>query len=100
MVKGETVGRGGAGGEDYHHGQVILGRQPHKNQFGGQHPEFPQPRWDMAQRYSRHTRLDCFFFAAVMYVDDTDLLLWPPSTITDPEELIQYVQHATTDYGS
>ena len=57
MVKGETVWRAG-GGEDYHHGQVILGRQPHKHQFGGQHPEFPQPRWYMAQRYSRHTRLD------------------------------------------
>ena len=40
MVKGETAWRGGAGGEDYHHGQVILGRQPHKKQFGGQHPEF------------------------------------------------------------
>ena len=34
-----------------------------------------------------------------MYVDDTDLLHWPPSTITNPEELIQYVQQATTDYG-
>ena len=44
MIKGETAWRGGAGGEDYHHGQVILGRQPHKNQFGGQHPEFPQPQ--------------------------------------------------------
>ncbi len=32
-------------------------------------------------------------------MDDTDLLHWPPSTITDPEELIQHVQHATTDYG-
>ena len=40
-----------------------------------------------------------FFLAMVMYVDDTDLLHWPPSTITDPKELIQYVQHATTDYG-
>ena len=46
MVKGETAWRGGTGGEDYHHGQVILGRQPHKNQFGGQHPEFPQPQPD------------------------------------------------------
>ena len=45
MIKGETAWRGGAGGEDYHHGQVILGRQPHKKQFGGQHPEFPQPQW-------------------------------------------------------
>ena len=44
MVKGETAWRGGAGGEDYLHGQVTLGTSPHKKQFGGQHPEFPQPQ--------------------------------------------------------
>jgi hypothetical protein len=40
-----------------------------------------------------------FFLAAVMYVDDTDLLHWPSSNVTDPKELIEYVQHATTDWG-
>jgi hypothetical protein len=34
-----------------------------------------------------------------MYLDDTDLLHWLPSTTTEPEELIQYVQQATTDWG-
>jgi hypothetical protein len=33
-----------------------------------------------------------------MYIDDTNLLHWPPSTTTEPEELIQYVQQATTDW--
>jgi hypothetical protein len=28
-----------------------------------------------------------FFLAAVMYVNDTNLLHWPPSTTTEPEEL-------------
>jgi hypothetical protein len=34
-----------------------------------------------------------------MYVDDTNLLHWPPSTTTEPKELIQYVQQATTNMG-
>jgi len=32
-------------------------------------------------------------------VDNTNLLHWPPSSATDPEELVEHVQHATTDYG-
>jgi hypothetical protein len=34
-----------------------------------------------------------------MYMDNTDLLHWPESSVTDPEELIAHVQMATTDYG-
>ncbi len=34
-----------------------------------------------------------------MYVDDTDLLHWPPDSGVSPDELIQHVQVATTDYG-
>jgi hypothetical protein len=41
-----------------------------------------------------------FFLAAVMYVDDTNLLHWPSFTITEPKELIIYVQQATTDWGN
>ncbi len=33
-----------------------------------------------------------------MYVDNTDLLHWPSSPHTDPEELIAHIQQATTDY--
>ncbi len=33
-----------------------------------------------------------------MYVDNTDLLRWPSSLHTDPEELIAHIQQATTDY--
>jgi hypothetical protein len=40
-----------------------------------------------------------FWLSAVMYVDDTNLLHWPKSSTTDPEELIAHVQMATTDYG-
>jgi hypothetical protein len=40
-----------------------------------------------------------FFLAAVMYVDNTNLLHWPSSNVTDPKELIEYFQHATTDWG-
>jgi hypothetical protein len=40
-----------------------------------------------------------FHLAAVMYVDDTDLLHWPGTSTIDPEELIAEVQQATTDYG-
>ncbi len=35
----------------------------------------------------------------MIYDDDTNLLHWPPSAATEPEELVVYVQHATTDYG-
>ena len=34
-----------------------------------------------------------------MYVDNTNLLHWPESPVTDPGTLIQHVQTATTDYG-
>ena len=34
-----------------------------------------------------------------MYVDDTDLLHWPKSSVTDPETLIHNIQTSTTDYG-
>ena len=40
-----------------------------------------------------------FSLCAVMYVDDTDLLHWPESPLTDPETLIHHVQTLTTDYG-
>ena len=43
MIKGETAWRGGAGGEDYHHGQVTLGIQPHKTQFGSLPPNSLNP---------------------------------------------------------
>jgi hypothetical protein len=39
-----------------------------------------------------------FFLAAVMYVNDTDLLHWPSSPYTNPEELVAHVQQATMDY--
>jgi hypothetical protein len=35
----------------------------------------------------------------VIYVDDNDLLHWPTYSATDPEELVEHVQRATTDYG-
>jgi hypothetical protein len=35
-----------------------------------------------------------------MYINDTNLLHWPPSTTTDSEELIEYVQHTTTNWGN
>jgi hypothetical protein len=40
-----------------------------------------------------------FHLAAVMYVDDTDLLHWPESAHIDPEDLVAHVQEATMDYG-
>ena len=40
-----------------------------------------------------------FILAAVMYVDDTDLLHWAPSPTTSSEELVQQVQEATNDWG-
>ncbi len=41
-----------------------------------------------------------FFLFAVMYIDDTDLLHWPPSDCGSFEELIDHVQTATTDWGN
>ena len=40
-----------------------------------------------------------FWLGAMMYVDNTNLLHWPESSATDPEELIAHNQTATTDYG-
>ena len=40
-----------------------------------------------------------FILAAVMYVDDTDLLHWAPSPTTSSGELVQQVQEATNDWG-
>jgi len=40
-----------------------------------------------------------FLLAAVMYVDDTDLLHWAPSPETTDEDLIEHVQQATMDWG-
>jgi len=40
-----------------------------------------------------------FILAAVMYVDDTDLLHWASSPTTSSEELVQQVQEATNDWG-
>ena len=40
-----------------------------------------------------------FALAAVMYVDDTDVLHWPVSCCTDPDELVAHVQQATTDWA-
>jgi hypothetical protein len=41
-----------------------------------------------------------FVLAAVMYVNDTDMLHWPPSPHSSPEELIEHVQQATMDWGN
>jgi hypothetical protein len=41
-----------------------------------------------------------FVLAAVMYVNNTDMLHWPPSPHTSSEELIEHVQQATTDWGN
>jgi hypothetical protein len=34
-----------------------------------------------------------------MYIDDMDILHWPPSAYSDNNELVAYVQQATTDWG-
>ncbi len=39
-----------------------------------------------------------FVLATVMYVDDTDMLHWPPSPHTSLEELIEHVKQATMDW--
>jgi hypothetical protein len=36
----------------------------------------------------------------MMYVNDTDMLHWPPSPHTIPDELIEHVQQATTNWGN
>ena len=41
-----------------------------------------------------------FILAAVMYVDDTDLLHWVPSPTTSSTELVEQAQAATNDWGS
>lgn len=40
-----------------------------------------------------------FLLAAIMYVDDTDLLHWAPSATTSDEELIEMVQEDGNDWG-
>ena len=40
-----------------------------------------------------------FSLAAVMFVNDTDILHWPPNFFIEDEELVSYVQQATTDWG-
>jgi hypothetical protein len=40
-----------------------------------------------------------FVLAAIIYIDNKDLLHWPASLGTNPKELITHVQKATTDYG-
>jgi hypothetical protein len=41
-----------------------------------------------------------FILAVVMYANYTDLLHWSSSPSMAPEELIEYVQVATTDWGN
>ena len=38
--------------------------------------------------------------AAVMYVDDTDLLHWAETYAMTSEELIEMIQNATMDWGN
>ncbi len=40
-----------------------------------------------------------FILAAIMFVDDTDLLHWAPLPTTSDEELIEQVQVASDDWG-
>jgi len=40
-----------------------------------------------------------FLLAAAMYVDDTDLLHWADSPVTEDEELVEQVQAATNDFA-
>ena len=51
-----------------------------------------------ARVLSSHTRR-LFHLTAVIYVDDTDLLHWPSSPHTEPEELVEHVQDSTGDYS-
>ena len=41
--------------------------------------------------------LHMFILAAVMYVDDTDLMHWAPSPPTTAEKLVEQVQEAMAD---
>jgi hypothetical protein len=40
-----------------------------------------------------------FVLAAVVYVDNTDLLHWPPLAYTSPEDLIKFIRKEITDWG-
>jgi hypothetical protein len=40
-----------------------------------------------------------YSLAAVMYVNDTDMLHWPSSPYTNDKELVSYVQQATSNWG-
>ncbi len=39
-----------------------------------------------------------FHLTAVMYLNDTDLLHWPPLSAINSEDLVEHVQQAMTDY--
>jgi hypothetical protein len=41
----------------------------------------------------------CFSIAAIMYVDDTNLLTWTRSTCMSDEDFLQQVQSAVTDWS-
>jgi hypothetical protein len=41
----------------------------------------------------------CFSIAAIMYVDDTDLLTWARTTCMSDEEFLHQVQKAVTDWS-
>ena len=51
-----------------------------------------------ARVLSSYTRR-LFHLTAVIYVDDTNLLHWPSSPYTEPEELVETVQSSTNDYS-
>jgi hypothetical protein len=53
----------------------------------------------MVPRYVPLMSAACFFFSAIMYVNDTDLLHWPDSTHLDLDNLIAHIQQANMDYG-
>ena len=40
-----------------------------------------------------------FLLAAIMFVDDTDLLHWAPSPTTSDEALIELIQGASNDWA-
>ncbi len=41
----------------------------------------------------------CFIIAAIMFVNNTDLLHWAPVPTTSDEELIEQVQVSSNDWG-
>eukprot|EP00956_Cyclotella_meneghiniana_P008314 scaffold11103_cov25-Cyclotella_meneghiniana.AAC.4 len=49
--------------------------------------------------YLQHIRADRFLLAAIIYVDDTDLLHWAKFYGIEDEEFVGQVQEATTDWG-